>query len=95
MTAKNSTDIHFRDSPRLRSVVIFTRLLFGVGVVLVVVGGSLEGQYKNSNLSSIGMKLVKAGYIIVLVIFFLLIGFETYFWGNLKDLADGGRSVRH
>ena len=68
-------------------------MLFGVGVVLVVVGGSLEGQYKNPNLSSIGLKLVKAGYIIVLAIFFMLMGFEAYFWRNSNHLADGGLSV--
>lgn len=68
-------------------------MLFGVGVALVVAGGSLEGQYNNPNLSSFGLKLVKAGYIPVLVIFVIVIGFETYFWSHLTDLADGGLSV--
>ena len=88
-----STATYFRGSSTLRFVVIFCRILFSVGVALLVAGGCLEGQYNTPNLSSVGLKLVKAGYIVVTVIFLTLLGFEAYFWANRVKLAQTGLLV--
>ena len=88
-----SATVYFQKLSTLRFVVIFCRVLFGVGVALLVAGGCLEGQYTTPNLASIGLKLVKAGYIVVTVIFVTLLGFEAYFWANVAKLANGGLPV--
>lgn len=61
---------------------MITRLLFSVAAALLVAGGSLDGNYKSSNLTSIGQKLVKAGYLVFAGILGILIIFHVYLWAR-------------
>ena len=91
--SSGSTASCFRESSKLRFVIIFTRVLFLIGVALVVAGISLEAQYTKPNTVSLGLKLAKAGFIVVTVIFLTLLGFEAYFWMNLAKLGKSGLIV--
>lgn len=89
--ARTASD--FQDSSSQRSIIIICRALFSIGVALLVAGSCLAGQYTTPNLPSIGVKLVKAGYIVVTVIFAALLGFEAYFWVNRTKLGSSGLLV--
>lgn len=84
---------YFHDFPTLRILVIFCRVLFSIGVALLVAGSSLEGQYTNPDRTSNGLKLVKAGYVVVLVIFATLIAFKAYFWTKAAEIGRSGKLV--
>ena len=79
--------VDFREVSMLRYLVIFCRFLFSVSVALLVAGGCLAGEYDSPNLPSIGVKLVKAGYIVVAVIFAALLAFQAYFWMEMAKLS--------
>ena len=56
-------------------------------------GISLEAQYTKPDTVSLGLKLAKAGFIVVTVIFLTLLGFEAYFWMNFAKLGKSGLVV--
>lgn len=74
-------------------MVFATRALFLLGVILLVAGGTLEGQYQNPGLAKIGPRLVKAGYIVLVIIFAILLAFQTYFWFMRKRLCSSSITV--
>ena len=79
----------------LRSLVMCTRGLFLTGICLLVAGASLEGQYTKMDLSKIGLRLVKAGYVVLAIIFGLLLAFQVFFWIRREQLSKGSKTVSH
>jgi hypothetical protein len=73
--------------------VIFSRLLFLAAVGLLVAGGVYVGNYKQPNSVSLGIKLVRAGYIVVVVLLTYLIGFQVYLWIQRGQLSHCSATV--
>ncbi|KAL2833715.1 hypothetical protein BDW59DRAFT_156516 [Aspergillus cavernicola] len=71
-----------RDMSRNRQIhqcLLLSRALFFVGIGLAVAGGALEGSDTLSDVL-LGVKLVKAGYIDVVVFVGCLLTTQVYFW---------------
>jgi len=69
------------------------RLLFLAGLALLIAGSVLVGNYKNSNDVKTGLKLAKAGYIVIASIIGLILAFDVFFWTRLASLSDTGKKV--
>ncbi|KAJ5324667.1 hypothetical protein N7476_003267 [Penicillium atrosanguineum] len=79
-------------TPRLGQCLLLSRLLFFVGMGLTVAGGALEGSDNNSDALT-GVKLVKAGYFIVLVFLICLLVVQGYFWQQSSRLSRTARTA--
>jgi hypothetical protein len=64
------------------------RILFSIAAALLVSGGSLDGNYKQENLVSIGQKLVKAGYLVFAGILVMEVAFHVYLWSRKARLTE-------
>ncbi|RAL10250.1 uncharacterized protein BO97DRAFT_436301 [Aspergillus homomorphus CBS 101889] len=73
-------------NPRINRCLMFSRMLFFVGLGLQIAGGCLEGSDSASDIAT-GVKLVKAGYSIVVVFEACLLLVQAYFWMHLPDLS--------
>lgn len=80
-------------SRQIRQCLVVSRVLFIVGIGLTVAGGALEGSDTDSDVL-IGLKLVKSGYIIVVVFVGCLLAMQVYFWTQRSCLSVTSRSVR-
>ena len=80
-------------SRQIRQCLVVSRVLFIVGIGLTVAGGVLEGSDTDSDVL-IGFKLVKAGYIIVVVFVGCLLAMQVYFWTQRSCLSVTSRTVR-
>jgi hypothetical protein len=69
-----------------------SRILFFVGIELTIAGGALEGSDTASDAVT-GVKLVKAGYFIVVVFFIFLLAVQGYFWLHFSRLSHTSRTV--
>lgn len=81
-------------NPKLGQCLLLSRLLFFVGMGLTVAGGALEGSDNNSDALT-GVKLVKAGYFLVLVFLICLLVVQGYFWQQSPRLSRTARTVRY
>lgn len=79
-------------SRQIRQCLVVSRVLFIVGIGLTVAGGALEGSDTDSDVL-IGLKLVKAGYIIVVVFVGCLLAMQVYFWTQRSCLSVTSRTV--
>ncbi|KAL4785949.1 hypothetical protein BJX76DRAFT_346557 [Aspergillus varians] len=79
-------------SRQLRLCLRVSRVLFIVGIGLAVGGGALEGSDTASDVL-IGIKLVKAGYIVVVVFVGCLLAMQVYFWTLRSWLSDTSRTI--
>ncbi|KAJ5383761.1 hypothetical protein N7517_001672 [Penicillium concentricum] len=79
-------------SRQIRQCLVVSRILFIVGIGLTVAGGALEGSDTNSDVL-IGIKLVKSGYIIVVVFVGCLLAMQVYFWTNRSSLSVTSRTI--
>ncbi|KAL1965849.1 hypothetical protein VTN77DRAFT_5170 [Rasamsonia byssochlamydoides] len=77
----------FQHDSSLRYGLILSRILFLVGLALLIAGGSLEGNYKNPTDVTTGLKLIRAGYIIIAVFVGCLLAFQVVFWWNVGRLS--------
>lgn len=82
-------DVH----PRVRRSLILSRILFLVAIALVIAGGCLNGKYQNPQDVSTGIKLVKAGYIVLAFFVGCLVAFQIYFWARYSQLLERSRKV--
>lgn len=80
-------------SRQIRHCLFLSRFLFIVGIGLTVAGGVLEGSDTTGDVL-IGFKLVKAGYIIVVVFVACLLAVQVYFWTQRSCLSVTSRTVR-
>lgn len=77
---------------RLGRFLLLSRLLFFAGLALTVAGGALEGSDNNDDVLT-GVKLVKAGYFIVLVFLLCLLAVQGYFWQRSSRLSKTAQTV--
>ncbi|KAE8352208.1 hypothetical protein BDV28DRAFT_5354 [Aspergillus coremiiformis] len=77
---------------RVRQCLVLSRVLFLVGIALAVAGGCLEGSDEISDVN-IGLKLVKAGYSVVVVFLACLVVAQAYFWTRLSDLSRTSQTI--
>jgi hypothetical protein len=80
-------------SRQIRQCLVVTRFLFIAGIALTVAGGALEGSDTVSDALT-GIKIVKAGYIVVLVFVGCLLAMQVYFWTQRLCLTATSRTVR-
>lgn len=80
-------------NPRVSQGLRLSRVLFLVGISLTVAGGALEGSDTTSDVL-IGLKLVKAGYSIVVVFAAILLAIQAYFWTQYSLFSRTSRLVR-
>lgn len=80
-------------SRQIRQCLVVSRFLFIVGIGLTVAGGALEGSDTDSDVL-IGVKLVKTGYIMVVVFVGCLLAMQGYFWTQRSALSVTSRTVR-
>jgi hypothetical protein len=52
----------------MQKAIVLLRCIFFVGIGLLVGGSSLIGDYKESSTVALGLKLAKAGYIVLVFI---------------------------
>ncbi|EKV17057.1 hypothetical protein PDIG_17070 [Penicillium digitatum PHI26] len=79
-------------SRQIRHCLFLSRFLFIVGIGLTVAGGVLEGSDTTGDVL-IGFKLVKAGYIIVVVFVACLLAVQVYFWTQRSCLSVTSRTI--
>jgi protein-S-isoprenylcysteine O-methyltransferase Ste14 len=83
----------FEESRSQAKAIILGRALFLLSVILLIVGGIYVGQYKDAGSVSLGTRLVRAGYIAVVVLLTYLIGFQAFLWTRRKLLSRSSRTV--
>ncbi|KGO73690.1 hypothetical protein PITC_039010 [Penicillium italicum] len=77
---------------QIQQCLVVSRFLFIAGIALTVAGGALEGSDTTSDVL-IGVKLVKAGYIIVVVFLGCLLAIQGYFWTQRSSLSATSRTI--
>ncbi|OGM47972.1 hypothetical protein ABOM_002742 [Aspergillus bombycis] len=77
---------------RVRQCLLLSRILFFVGLGLQIAGGCLEGSDSASDVI-IGVKLVKAGYSIVVVFVTCLLAVQAYLWIYCQEISGTSRTV--
>ncbi|RHZ59261.1 uncharacterized protein CDV56_106529 [Aspergillus thermomutatus] len=83
----------FKSNKSLRLPMSVSRILFVVGIALVIAGGSLTGNYTDADSVRTGHTLTKAGYIVVAVFMACLVLFQGYFWRQYASLSRASRTV--
>ncbi|KAJ5334587.1 hypothetical protein N7452_006990 [Penicillium brevicompactum] len=78
----------------IRQCLVAARILFLVGIGLTVAGGALEGSDTVSDALT-GQKLVKTGYIIVVVFVVCLLAVQIYFWTQRSYLSATSKTVHN
>ncbi|CAG8273190.1 unnamed protein product [Penicillium salamii] len=78
----------------IRQCLVLSRILFVVGIGLTVAGGALEGSDTVSDALT-GLKLVKTGYIIVVVFVGCLLAVQVYFWTQRSYLSATSKTVHN
>jgi uncharacterized membrane protein len=62
----------FPNSNKMRKAIVLLRIIFFVGIGLLISGSSLIGNYKDLSSVTLGLKLAKAGYIVLVFIVALI-----------------------
>ncbi|KAJ5114132.1 hypothetical protein N7456_002666 [Penicillium angulare] len=79
-------------SSRIHRCLVFSRILFFAGMALVIAGGGLEGS-DNTNTALTGIKLVKAGYIIVVIFAACLLAIQVHFWKEYSRISGTSQTI--
>ncbi|KAJ8096444.1 hypothetical protein POJ06DRAFT_287461, partial [Lipomyces tetrasporus] len=80
------TFLDFTDNRAIHYGIAFSRVLFLVGIVLLIAGESLEGDNIPSDVLT-GLHLAEAGYIFVAVFAGWLFAVQALFWTRLSKLS--------
>ncbi|PYH45572.1 uncharacterized protein BP01DRAFT_356626 [Aspergillus saccharolyticus JOP 1030-1] len=80
-------------TPRIHRCLLFSRMLFFVGLGLQIAGGCLEGSDRVRDVAT-GVKLVKAGHSMVMVSERCLLLVQGWFWMHLAELSQMSKTVR-
>ncbi|KAK9242880.1 hypothetical protein V1506DRAFT_524189 [Lipomyces tetrasporus] len=80
------TFLDFTDNRAIHYGIAFSRVLFLVGIVLLIAGESLEGNNIPSDVLT-GLHLAEAGYIVVAVFAGWLFAVQALFWTRLSKLS--------
>ena len=85
----------FHNDILLPKVVILSRMIFLASVALLVTGGVYTGQYHDPKSVSLGVKLVRAGYIVAVVLIAYLITFQGFLWSLKRSLDQSSKKVSY
>lgn len=85
--------LDFYTDTHLKRLIIVMRVIFFVGIVLLIAGSVLIGEYTIPSDVSTGAKLVKAGYIILAAILGWIAAIDLIFWWRYGELSDSSRKV--
>ncbi|PWY92221.1 hypothetical protein BO70DRAFT_348638 [Aspergillus heteromorphus CBS 117.55] len=77
---------------RIGQSLLFSRILFFVGLGLQIAGGCLEGSDSVSNVET-GLRLVKAGYSCVVVFVACLLAVQGYLWVHREEVSRMSLSI--
>ncbi|KAJ5885861.1 hypothetical protein N7504_011697 [Penicillium tannophilum] len=88
----SSTAVEQKINPRISQGLHLLRLLFLVGISLTIAGGALEGSDATSDVP-IGLKLVKAGYSIIVAFAAILLAIQAYFWTQYSLFGRTSRMI--
>jgi hypothetical protein len=77
----------------LRRGMVAMRILFLLGIALIIAGGVLEGQDQSSDVST-SIKLVKAGYIVILAFVLSLFLLLTFLWLQASTFPATAKKVK-
>lgn len=77
---------------RINRHLVLSRIIFFVALGLTIAGGVLEGSDSISDYN-IGVKLVKAGYSLVVVFVACLLAIQMVLWSRYSWLSDSSRTV--
>ncbi|GIK06695.1 hypothetical protein Aspvir_002345 [Aspergillus viridinutans] len=82
-----------KNNKTLNMPMSISRLLFIVGIALIIAGGSLTGNYTDADSVKTGRTLTKAAYIVVAVFMAGLVLIQWYFWRQCASLSRASRTV--
>jgi hypothetical protein len=85
--------LDFPKNDRLRRSILFLRVIFLIGVALLIAGSSLVGQYNNASSLKLGLKLAKAGYLIFVSVLAVLVAGAGVLWMKRKTLCADSNKV--
>jgi hypothetical protein len=88
--------IHALDFPKnekLRKSIVYLRLIFLVGIALLIAGSSLIGNYNNASSLRLGLALAKAGYMIFIFVLVVLVAGAVVLWMKRKILCTDSEKV--
>jgi uncharacterized membrane protein len=83
----------FPKNEKLRKTIVFVRMIFFVGVALLISGSSLIGNYEDESLVKTGRELAKAGYLVLVFILAIMVTFAGAFWLKIRSLCDASKKV--
>jgi uncharacterized membrane protein len=76
--------VDFPTSEKLRKSIALLRVIFLVGIGLLVGGSSLIGNYKDQSSVKLGLHLAKAGYIVFVCVLAALLAFAGFLLAKMK-----------
>jgi hypothetical protein len=79
---------------RINRHLVISRMLFFIALGLTIAGGVLEGSDTLSDVET-GVKLVKAGYSLVVVFVACLLAIQLSLWTHYSWLATPSRTVSY
>jgi uncharacterized membrane protein len=78
---------------KFRKSIVLLRIIFFVGIGLLVAGSSLIGNYKDASSVTTGAKLAKAGYLVFVFILAVLVTFAGVSWLRMSLLCPDSKKV--
>jgi hypothetical protein len=85
--------LDFSTSERLRKSIVFLRLIFLVGIALLIAGNSLIGNYNDMSSVNLGSKLAKAGYLVFVFVLAILVACVGVLWVKQRLLCSDSKKV--
>lgn len=73
--------------------MILCKFIFPAGVLLLFIGAVYIGKYNNLTAVCLGVKLVRAGYIVVVVLLAFLIVVQAQLWTQRGRLGNSNQTV--
>ncbi|KAK8213556.1 hypothetical protein M8818_002858 [Zalaria obscura] len=70
--------------------IIATRVFFLAGIAILVAGSCLLGNYKSPGDTTTGIKLVRAGYVLIAAVLGILVMFGAHIWTRRTLLSASG-----
>jgi hypothetical protein len=76
-----------------RKGIVLLRVIFFVGIGLLVAGSCLIGNYKDDSSVKTGLKLAKAGYLVFVFILVIMVVFVAVLWLKMQILCPDSKKV--
>jgi hypothetical protein len=89
----SSEAIDFPSSPIFERTIIGIRAFFMVGIATLITGSALIGNYKSSKSVSLGLKLAKAGYVIIASVLSTIFAVSVVLWFKTHLVSSNSKKV--